>query len=1036
MYFGYMTTRGPGFAIVLIAAVLAGCGGGGGGEGGGGGGNTAVATTADTPSITTQPAPQSVAVGGTDITFSVAATGNGALTYQWYFNGTAISGATSATYSPSSSTASAGSYDCVVTDTLNGTTAQATSSTATLTVVTGPTAVMISAEGAVLPNSTGHSVSVTGTSGANYVWTVSDGTITSGQGTAQITYTAGGLGQNQITVTVSNLAGTVAAVKNVVVVAALPVVSVFAPQSVLVGSTNVVASTPVAAGLTFNWTLTPGATSATQVSLPDTGEFGYSAGNATGSYQLAVTVTDPAGNSASGSQSFSVVQNTFVRDSRDITPRMLHTATLMNDGRVLVVGGDAGIPNFSGGGGTANFPSAGSQSNIVATAEIFDPVSMQWAFVNPLPAPRYAHTATLLNDGRVLVAGGSDATGAILASVEIFNPATQTWTAGASLTAAREYHAATLLADGRVLVSGGTNAIGPLASAEIYDPVADSWSPAGTMNATRVLHSATLLPNGQVLAVGGTLGSAALSTASTAERYNPTTNTWTAAASMLEPLGTPYGVGAVLLVSGKVLVADTDAEIYDPVADSWQFSVPPPLPTGILNLQTGAKGTTAILMADGRVFVGGGFILAGGPAIYDPIAQAWTAPTISVSTGTFATVTALQNGQIMVAGGLGMGSGLADASTWDSAANAEVFDPASGTPTPLGSAAHVGSNAATSVLTDGRVLASGGDVRRSPESASAVTDADLFDATTNTWTAAAPMSVARQGHVQTTLANGSVLVTGGSDGFTNVEASTEVYSPTANAWTAAGSMSTARYQHTATLLGSGNVLVVGGSDQPDQPSGCSCTTYVASVDLYNPTANTWISTVALNTARESHTATLLSNGSVLVTGGFGGATSTLQSLGSVLASAEIYDPVAAKWSLVASMNSPRMNHTATLLSNGKVLVTGGTNGTATVASAEIYDPVADTWKTVASMSTARQLQKAQLLQNGDVIVVGGLNDSSSAVFGVSTAEVYDPTANTWSPAGSMVTARQGFTLSPLPDGRVMLNGGAPNATGLPEFYHW
>jgi N-acetylneuraminic acid mutarotase len=1013
---GYMTTRWSCLAIFLTTVVLAGCGGGGGGGGGSAvSTSSSGATAVNAPTITTQPSSQSVAVGGTDITLSVAATGNGTLTYQWYFNGTAISGATSTTYKPSSSASSAGSYDCVVTNTLNGMTAQTTSSTVTLTVVTGPSAVTISGESAVLPNSASHTVSVTATAGASYVWTVSDGTIASGQGTAQITYTSGALGQNQVTVTVSNLAGTVAGVKNVVVVATLPVVSVFAPQSVLVGSTNVIASAPVAAGLTFDWILTPGTTAATQSASPGTGEFGYSAGATAGSYQLAVTATDSAGNSASASQSFSVVQNTFVRDSRDATPRTGHTATLMNDGRVLVVGGDAGVP------GTASIP--------VATAEIYDPVSMQWAFVNPLPAPRFGHAATLLNDGRVLVAGGTDATGAILASVEIFNPVTQTWTAGASLNTARKSPDTTLLADGRVLVSGGANANGRLASAEVYDPVADSWSSAGTMNVARELHSATLMRNGQVLVVGGEASSPAVTPI--AERYDPTANTWTPTGALQYGV---TGLSAVVLVSGKVLMSGSYAEIYDPVADSWQFSVPIPT-TGLPPEQTGSDGTTAILMADGRVFVGG--------QIYDPVAQTWNYPGTSVPTASGATTTALQNGQALVVGGVNWGT-TAEADYYSSTPSAMVFDPASGAQTPLGSAAHAGYNAASSVLTDGRVLVTGGigspGLGGLMAGDTGVTSADLFDATTNTWTAAAPMSVDREGHVQTTLANGFVLVTGGSNGYDGgsaaVLASTEVYNPATNAWTTAGSMSTARYQHTATLVGSGNVLVVGGSNQPDQPSGCSCTTYVASVDLYNPTSNAWTPTGALNTARESHTATLLSNGTVLVTGGYGGATSTLQNLGSALASAEIYDPAAATWSVVAPMNSPRMNHTATLLSNGKVLVTGGTNGTATVASAEIYDPVANTWTTVAPMSTARQLQKAQLLQNNDVLVVGGLNDSANAYFGVGSAEVYDPVAGTWSPAGSMVTVRQGFILSPLPDGRVMLDAGEPNHSGLPEFYHW
>jgi hypothetical protein len=130
-----------------------------------------------------------------------------------------------------------------------------------------------------------------------------------------------------------------------------------------------------------------------------------------------------------------------------------------------------------------------------------------------------------------------------------------------------------------------------------------------------------------------------------------------------------------------------------------------------------------------------------------------------------------------------------------------------------------------------------------------------------------------------------------------------------------------------------------------------------------------------------------------------------------------------------------MNHTATLLTSGKVLVAGGSNGTSTIASAEVYDPSSDTWTPVAAMSTPRQFQAAQMLSSGSVLMVGGLNDSSSAVFGVGSAELYDPIANAWSGAGSMVTPRQYFVLAALRDGRVFLDGGGPNAAALPEFYH-
>jgi N-acetylneuraminic acid mutarotase len=354
-----------------------------------------------------------------------------------------------------------------------------------------------------------------------------------------------------------------------------------------------------------------------------------------------------------------------------------------------------------------------------------------------------------------------------------------------------------------------------------------------------------------------------------------------------------------------------------------------------------------------------------------------------------------------------------------------------------GSQAHAGYYAASGVLANGQVLVTGGSVLQAAESITAVSNADLFNPATNTWTPAASMSIERQQHTATVLQSGQMLVSGGNYGSgyagvsNDVFDSGEVYDPTSNSWSSAGTMSTPRYEHTASLLANGTVLVAGGNDLVGT---CSCTTFVSSVDLYNPASNSFTATGALVTARYAHTATVLANGMVLVAGGFGGATSTLQSGGAPLASAELYNPTTGTWTATGSMTTAHMNHTATLLPSGEVLVAGSYTGSATTATAEVYDPSSGTWTAVASMSTPRQSQGAALLPNGTVLIVGGLNGASSAVIGVGTAEVYDPTSNTWTPSGGMVTARQFFVLNALGDGRIRFDGGSPNAFGLPEFY--
>jgi len=144
---------------------------------------------------------------------------------------------------------------------------------------------------------------------------------------------------------------------------------------------------------------------------------------------------------------------------------------------------------------------------------------------------------------------------------------------------------------------------------------------------------------------------------------------------------------------------------------------------------------------------------------------------------------------------------------------------------------------------------------------------------------------------------------------------------------------------------------------------------------------TFDNTGSLNTARDSHTATLLSNGKVLVAGGVGGA---------YLTSAELYDPASGTWTATGSLNTARGQHTATLLPDGKVLVAGGTlnsNGNNSLASAELYDPVSGTWTATGSLTTARFVHTATLLPNGKVLVAAGYG--TSYPFDLTSAELSD-----------------------------------------------
>jgi len=236
----------------------------------------------------------------------------------------------------------------------------------------------------------------------------------------------------------------------------------------------------------------------------------------------------------------------------------------------------------------------------------------------------------------------------------------------------------------------------------------------------------------------------------------------------------------------------------------------------------------------------------------------------------------------------------------------------------------------------------------------------------------------------------------------------------AQSWSFTGSMQQARVYPSATLLPNGQVLVVGGYHRG---------LIVAVAELYNPATGTFTTTGSLHTARYGHSATLLPSGKVLIAGG--------ENTSGVVNSTELYDPTTGTFSVSAS-DPCGCDGVTTLLGNGMVLFSGGFNGSAAVATAELYNPATGTFSSTGNLKVARAGPSSTLLPSGKVLIAGGVYYTGSgttlAAHYLAGAELYDPTAGTFSLTGSLNTARSSQSTTVLGNGNVLLaagqNGGA------------
>ncbi len=360
--------------------------------------------------------------------------------------------------------------------------------------------------------------------------------------------------------------------------------------------------------------------------------------------------------------------------------RRAHTATLLNDGRVLIAGGE--------------HPS-GASTTYLSSAEIYDAGTRSFAATVPMNAARSFHAASRLANGSVLVAGGLDGAGSVISSAEVFDPTTPGWTTTTSaMTTPRHRAQAVTLANGRVLIAGGlSTTFSVLSSAELYNPGASNFSASSDMLFRRFGHTLSLLDSGQALVVAG-ITTTSTSDLEQCELFEALTTQWNAAT----PLGTArYHHAAAKLTDGNVLVSGGYSRGFSSnISSSERFNASTGTWSSADSMNTRRQHHTMTALANGGALAVGGAISSDGTnvstyhssaEIYDATANRWSnAGTMSVPR-IWHTATLLNDGKVLIAGGQGPLGTHASAETF-------AID-------PLGSACTTGTSCASGFCVDG-----------------------------------------------------------------------------------------------------------------------------------------------------------------------------------------------------------------------------------------------------------------------------------------------------------------------------------------------
>jgi hypothetical protein len=799
-------------------------------------------------------------------------------------------------------------------------------------------------------------------------------------------------------------------------------------------------------------------------------------------------------------------------------PRGGHTATLLSkgtgrEGRVLLCGGQTTVAN--------GVPVVASSASVTNTCELFNPADDTVSNIDAadMVSPRVGHAATLLGSGRVFVTGGvrAGAQGSPQwvhePNNEIFDPVANTWTPVSALLQGRIDHTATVLNNGTVMIAGGYNAKnslyclanensleedcwhikypangqnsgtqGYIDGAEFFDQngarVALIESTLGEMPYRAARHTAVLGPTGKWELYGGY------------GNIFPTffTDSPTLSANSVINLQTVAGSSttATIVPAGTVIEFDLDFSLSKPVsgrlveADAF---ISPPQGEGtpavqLRNVKFNMTGPTTaradgkavgLLLGPDTTFKPGDFkstmrlYQPAGTAVFEPhgadsgadpdfptmsinssltlSGQIYPGTTGAVTGGTLRTAMAFRMPDIYTDRIMGRAQITGGAINHTGGHYSITLNPTGATTFNLGPATNCDADSGTCLFT-GALTFSGVTGQ--------IANQTLMEDVGNNTTFYSPLNVFTTGQVNLALQlsyTANEVTIGDKEPAYNFSRSTFVvrgmifnskleYYPAANTWGALAddkdedTMATPSFSHTTMLTPASDRAIIGGANCEFNPAD-DClraaprfsTAAVQStfIPVYRGKegANAWTTGDTLNSKRAFHTSTLLPGGKILTCGGSDGVRP--------LASCELLDPATREWVVTGSMISPRANHTATLLPNGNVLIAGGmTPEEPATATAEIFYPDTQRWVATSSMTLPRQLHTATLLPNGNVLVAGGTVAGAYS----DSAVIYISSTGYWMNGlgGVMLSGRAEHTATLLKNGRVLLAGGM-TATG-------